>query len=341
MQKFIRVTGIFILSFFGAVFSSGANAGECDKVRSSYAHAACDNARTRSLQNELEIAYYELLASLSDGARTAVIADQREWRTFASLACTKNVKIQSSPYEEEQLYCVEALIWGRKNWLENSWTVDGVQTVPLGVYTSKVDEVNTSIPVTGKYIFSAVLMDGTDVVSIAFNAYAASGYADGLLIPETDLAPVDGEVDSELYVRVIEVTSKRISSIVSANIYYHGAAHGSQYLAYDHFLIEDNRALVAGDIFLGGDWQKALMEITSGAIEQDESLSGDVLDDISDALVMAVEVERWNFTLEGLEIQFQPYEIASFARGLPSVTIGWDKLAGILAPGALEIAVGN
>ncbi len=341
MRKIVQAMGIFILSLFAVSISSGANAGECDKVRSPNAHAVCDNVDLKALQLEMEIAYFNLLTPLTDQARSALKTDQRAWRDFAALACTTNGEVQTTPFEDEQLFCVEETIWGRKELLENDWRVDDVQTFPLGTYTTKVDNVNTFGPPVARYSFSATLIDATDALGIAYNDYAAAGFGNGYLIPETDLGAMSGEVDSDISVRIYEITPRRVSSAVDSFSYYHGAAHGSSYLSYDHYLIEENRGLVASDIFTGEGWQQSFKDITLGAVLADEELARDIWDDISDAVNMSVEVDRWKFTPEGLHIQFQQYELAAYAYGLPSVVIGWDKLSGILAPGALDIAGSN
>ena len=66
-----------------------------------------------------------------------------------------------------------------------------------------------------------------------------------------------------------------------------------------------------------------------------EKLADGMWDDLDDSIAQWVtDPSRWNFVDDGLEVQFQPYEVTAYAAGAPSVTIPWEKLQDDLAASA-------
>jgi len=53
---------------------------------------------------------------------------------------------------------------------------------------------------------------------------------------------------------------------------------------------------------------------------------------------IAIDPLRWDFSEEGLVIQFNIYEVTAYAMGAPTVTIPWGELSGITTERAEEIA---
>jgi hypothetical protein len=47
---------------------------------------------------------------------------------------------------------------------------------------------------------------------------------------------------------------------------------------------------------------------------------------------------RWDFSEEGLVIQFNIYEVTAYAMGAPTLTIPWNDLSAITTNRAEEIA---
>ena len=52
----------------------------------------------------------------------------------------------------------------------------------------------------------------------------------------------------------------------------------------------------------------------------------------------ATDPTHWDFSDEGLIVNFDPYAVASYARGQVSVTIAWTELTDVLADQATDIA---
>jgi hypothetical protein len=108
-------------------------------------------------------------------------------------------------------------------------------------------------------------------------------------------------------------------------------------VTYVHYLRDSNRRLVAGDVFSGNGWQQKLKTIVLAAAKKAEG--GDSLMDDADVVGDSiVDPARWDFSKAGLIVQFEPYEIAPYAAGAPTVTIPWADIAPLLAhdAGVLE-----
>ncbi len=338
MRLTVLRAGAFAIFALGWVFSGSASAAECEDGLAVYGQDICEDAAVNIPYSQMQAAYSKLALSGGDDFENLLARDQKKWLNFMRRACVAPADGSRPDYKGEQPYCISDLLVSRTIWLEYPWKIRGVQFSPLGVYGTKVDTINTIGPPVGKYEFSIMLMDETGELGVEYNKYARAGYGLGALQPLIEMSEMNGEVDSQTFVRIHEVTPERISNVVESILYYHGAAHGSSYLTYEHYLVGEKRGLVAGDIFSGENWQQELQEIVTKAILTDGALREVVWDDFSDALPMTLEPDRWKFTPEGLEVQFQQYELTAYAYGAPSVVLPWKELAGLLAPGALRIA---
>jgi hypothetical protein len=118
----------------------------------------------------------------------------------------------------------------------------------------------------------------------------------------------------------------------------HGAAHGNYSLEYLHFLRSENRELAADDLFAGKDWQKHLADLVLAQLKADRGdLPWEIEQDWLEETV--ADPMRWDLSAGGLTMQFQPYEVASYAEGAVTATIPWDKLTDDLAEGADQLVV--
>ena len=119
----------------------------------------------------------------------------------------------------------------------------------------------------------------------------------------------------------------------STYAYEHGAAHGEFGTVYHHYLRVEKRPLAAADIFGGKGWQEHLRKLVLDAVKLEE---GDgMMDGAADTVrEEAIDPERWDFSPAGLLVQFEPYEVASYAEGAVSVVVPWGALQGDLTDAA-------
>ncbi len=141
----------------------------------------------------------------------------------------------------------------------------------------------------------------------------------------TTIATDDPTSDYDITTKVTNVTSQRISLQSNEYWYRHGAAHGNYFITNRHFLVSEKRLLDASDIFEGDDWQgqlgKLALEAIKAKLGEDYFASSD-----EDVMKIAIDPLRWDFSEEGLIVQFNIYEVTAYALGAPTVTIPWGEL---------------
>ena len=69
-----------------------------------------------------------------------------------------------------------------------------------------------------------------------------------------------------------------------------------------------------------------------------EQLGEDYQGTDEDVAGMAADPERWDFSAEGLIVNFNPYDVAAYAVGPVAVTVPWNAITDLLAEHAMEIA---
>jgi hypothetical protein len=170
---------------------------------------------------------------------------------------------------------------------------------------------------------------------------ARAADATGSLATEGDIA-TDAQSDSTVLIDFDEVVFNRVSLKVSTYWFGHGAAHGDYSLSYLHYRLGSDAPLKAEDLFTGDSWQKTLADLSLAALKQTYNEDDLQLDNGTDIASIVIDPSRWSFANDaGLTIQFQPYEVAAYAMGAPTVVIPWDALSDILAEGADSVRYGT
>ncbi|HEY9010571.1 MAG TPA: DUF3298 domain-containing protein [Devosia sp.] len=304
---------------------------DCAKATTPFEVAICTNPDLSKADEVLAVAYQTAIGGLSKPALAEMQKAQRSWLDYAQRSCTDDARLPKAKYPEEQLSCLQTQISNRARGLEASrmwgglrfYTVDTFEVIP-----DSTAEADAWSKVATREI-STPRIDGTDAEAEAFNAFI------------DDMAPkATGEQDETSDVTIKStidgVTPARISVVVNNWWYGHGAAHGNYDITYLHFLRGDNRPLQASDILDKDGWQEQLGKLALA--ELDETIEGGIWEESrEDAAANAADPSRWNFSFEGLMIQYQPYEVTAYAYGAPVVTIPWAQLTDFLSDRALEI----
>jgi hypothetical protein len=150
------------------------------------------------------------------------------------------------------------------------------------------------------------------------------------------LDATDASADIDTTTNVKSVSDYRIT-LETANYWYgHGAAHGNYGTSYDHFLIGEKRALKADDIFAKDGWEAALGKLVVDKTKAE--LGEDYQGTDADVAGMAADPSRWDFSAEGLIVNFNPYDVAAYAAGPVAVTVPWNDITDLPAEHAMEIA---
>jgi hypothetical protein len=148
----------------------------------------------------------------------------------------------------------------------------------------------------------------------------------------------DRESETSVQTELSLVTPRLWHASVTTNFMGLAAAHPFDTSSNKHFLVAHKRALTSADVFAKQGWPAELARLTLQAIKA--QLSADVTDSDSLSLKelerLAQRPESWRFTARGLVVEFNVYEIASYASGPQEVTLAWSALEPLLNPAFRE-----
>ncbi|MBI4923834.1 MAG: DUF3298 domain-containing protein [Devosia nanyangense] len=315
---------------------------DCGKAATSFEKAICSSPELSQQDEILAQAYATALGGLSKVAAGEVKATQHDWLGYAERICSDDAEPIKGTYTDDQALCLTGSFKGRVRALEASRMQGGYRFYPVGRYLVEKDTEATADDYTkiADKQYETVRIDRDDDIAKAFNAMIEAMRSDHPDLFETGtdkLAGGDVTEDILITTTVDAVTDKRISLVTDNYWFGHGAAHPNYGISYKHFLVDAQRPLYASDIFSGKTWKavlgKLVLDKLQGTLED-----GVWEDSIKDVPDWSADPARWNFSPEGLLVQFQPYEVTYYAAGAPAVTIPWDALSDIMASGAEEIA---
>ena len=331
------------------VVPAAAASFDCSKASTAFEHAICDDPELSKADDILAKSFATAIGGLTAPAAAALRSDQRGWLDFAQRACTDNAQpLRSGRYDEEGTACLRTLVEERGKVLESSRMIGGKRFYPSSSYAVLTDPEEAGNPDSNWKVatheLKLALLDSDDPLADGFNQFVVAE-ADELtplreLAEGGDLSGLEATSDSDVALTVGEVTPIRITLDVGNFWYGHGGAHGNWTSTYLHYYVPENRGLEAGDLFAGEGWQATLLDLAweQLKLEHGEWLQ---LESQEDLAAVVIDPSRWSFESEyGLVIQFQPYEVAAYAYGAPTVTIGWDKFEALLAPSADAVRYG-
>lgn len=326
-----------LLVLVGVLLAGPAMAAsfDCGKARSPFARAVCGNPGLSQADDRMAAAFRAALDGLSEPAATELTSAHEAWAKFAGIACTRDARPATRPYDKDGIACLGTLFQSRTEALGSNGVVGGLRFYYLDRYAAlpDPDPANDGAGVATKTV-STPRLDSSDAEARAFNDFIATGTGDDLDATIADAPqPDDGIEDDDNTLRVTYVDPVRISMTVNTYAYGHGAAHGNYTVSYVHYLRGARRRLEAGDVFAGDGWQDRLRTLALAAVKAQEGEEL-LLDDPASLDDIVVDPRRWDFSGDGLVLQFEPYEIAPYAAGAPTVTIPWTELDGLLAPEA-------
>jgi uncharacterized protein len=334
-----------VLALFALVMivsPAAAASFDCAKAQSPFERAICSSPEVSAQDEILAKAYQTALGGLSADAAGEIKSAQRAWLSYAEHSCSDDAQPISGDYTDDQKQCLAATYRDRIRDLEASRMQGGYRFYPIDRYL--VEKDTQALPEDFSKVadrqFQIVKIDGTDAVATAFNAAIDTIIAETPDIFEpgtTMIAASDGTSDDDTSTKVSAVTNQRISLQTNQYWYGHGAAHGNYFITNLHFLLNERRLLEASDIFEGDGWQEKLGQLALDGIKA--TLGEDYIatsDD--DVKAIAVDPLRWDFSEEGLVIQFNIYEVTAYAMGAPTIAIPWSDLSAITTDRSEEIA---
>lgn len=347
MNRLVLAAAV-LLGGLATMSAAHAASFDCAKATTSMEHAICDHPDLSFEDEVMAQAYASSLGGLSKPAADEVKAAQHSWIGYAERVCSDDAQPIAQQYTDDQAQCLHSTYVNRVKDLESSRMEGGFRFYPIDRYLVERDtdaEDGDFAKVADKH-FHAIRIDRSDDVATAFNAvvegmqagYQRPGEGDRpLLDRKGQLVAGDDTTDIEVSVTVKDVTTQRIT--LSTNEYWfgHGAAHGNYTITYAHFLIDEKRLLEASDIFTGEAWQQTLGKLVLDKLQAmlEDGVWDDAIASIPD---WAADPSRWDFSEQGLLVQFQPYEVTAYAGGAPVVLIPWEDLRPIMTDRAEALA---
>ena len=338
----LRALTLGVMLALAAAGEAQAASFDCNKARTPFAKAICSDPDLSKADDKLAATFKQALDGLTAGARAEVTSAQDGWVQYASVACTDNARPATKPYDEDGRRCLGNLFADRTAQLANSKELGGLRFYYVDRYAALRDTVSgdDTMKVATKSV-STPRIDSSDGEAEAFNRFVEAHAKDFLdpTIADHPKAAEGGEDDAQS-MTVYYADPVRISMQVDTYMYGHGAAHGNYALSYVHILRGQQRPLVASDVFAGGGWREKLQGLALAAVKKQ---MGDnlMLDDESSINDLVVDPARWDFNKDAFVLQFEPYEVAPYAAGAPTVSIPWSELTALLAPGARDLARGE
>lgn len=315
---------------------------DCAKASTSFERAICGSPELSERDEVLAQAYATALGGLSKAAADRVKSDQHDWRGYAERACSDDAQPIAGDYTDDQVQCLNAVFMTRIKGLEASRMLGGYRFYPVTRSRLEPDpdaDTNAYNKLADKQ-YESVRIDRDTDVAAAFNAMAdgiRDDYPDFFVKGGDTIAAGDATEDVTVTVSVKDVAASRIALQVDDYSYGHGAAHGNYAITYRHFLIAQQRPLETSDVFSGEDWRATLGKLVLDKLQAtiEDGVWPESVKDIPD---WAADPKRWDFSDDGLIVQFEPYEVTAYAMGAPTVTISWDDLDSILADGARDLS---
>ena len=322
---------------------------DCAKAGTSFEKAICNSPDLGKQDEVLAQAYATALGGLSADAAAAVKASQHNWLDYAARICSNDAQPIKGEYTADQSTCLGGEFTTRIRELEASKMQGGYRFYPVEKFLIEKDpdaEADSYNKVATKHVLT-VKIDRDDDLAAAFNAMTEQvqqandeqmGEDSHLFDKNGDLATGDTSADIDLTTSVKEVTSSRITLTTDNYWYGHGAAHGNYGTSLAHFLTAEKRPLETSDVFKAKGWEKTFGKLV---IEKAKADLGDEWqgDDTDGSLTKVIaDPTRWDFTDVGLSVLFNPYEVASYARGQVEVVVPWGDLTDLVTDTAQNLS---
>jgi uncharacterized protein YecT (DUF1311 family) len=340
-----------VLPFGTAVLPPAAHAAsfDCGAAATPFEEAICGSDDLSRADEVMAKAFATSTGGLTEENVTLMRSEQRAWLDYARRACTDNAEpLERGSYDDVGIECLLQVFNDRTDALEESRMTGRHRFLVKSLYWALPDPEEADNPDSywkvARHELSFALLDADDPMAERFNAFMmaeADSRSDLLALDggETPDAEPSSDVSTTMVVKDV-AGDKRITLEETSYWYGHGAAHGQSTISFLHYLPEEDRVLEASDIFTGKGWEKRLRSEAWTQLQSQhaEWLQIENPDDIADIVTNPV---RWDLDDDyGLVIQFEPYEVAAYAYGAPTITIPWDKLSDFAAENQQAILYG-
>jgi hypothetical protein len=208
--------------------------------------------------------------------------------------------------------------------------------------TSSTQERETQDPPEIIDLEYPVLAEAPGIVAAPFNQAVQAMVDQQVQSFEANiLPPPDGlETGPNSIYLEYEVRSngpRLLSVYYSYSTYMSGAAHPlpwSQTMTYD---LQTGAMLALADLFQPGtDYLARLSQASIADLQQQGMMEWE-----EGAAPQEINYKSWNVTADGLQITFDPYQVAAYAAGFQTVTLPWDSLSDVLSETYREVLLSS
>ncbi len=157
------------------------------------------------------------------------------------------------------------------------------------------------------------------------------GFKKDFSAPEEQTFGGESTFDSRYQVEF--ATNNLVSIGFIINTYFEGAAHGNYNVIVFNYDLNQGRSLSLADLFKpNSNYLSPISDYAVKALRKQLSPDPDLDWIKSGAGPEEKNYQSWNITLKGLEVTFNPYQVASYAEGPHVVVIPYSVLKNIIDP---------
>lgn len=309
---------------------------DCSMAKLPAERLICNVPVLSTLDKQLSERYRAHLAELSEPAANRLRSGQREWLAYWPRYCANDAgKLHAESAETRR--CAEQEYRARLETLDTQKRIrPDLVAYPVSHYRVMKSEAGLDFVKRAHHTESVLTLD----IDAAPAEQRALAQALNEWLNPARATPgggttEDGEEtlsDTESQVRLADsAASTVLSAVLSFYMFGHGAAHPVSTTGQLHFHLPSRRPLQASDVFLGDSWQVGLTRQVEQALKKALTDNYSV-DQFKLLQEMTTQTEYWRFEKAGLTIQFNPYDVAPYSAGAPSITIPWSSLQEWLNP---------
>lgn len=296
---------------------------DCVNAKTSVEKTICSSSTLSAADAKLATTYKSVLDRLPNAMRAGLRVSQRAWIKSSQSTCAQETTSNAT------LSCLDQNYKDRQRWLELA-VVDAA-----GMRIFRIDRSDTHKSKSEDEPGKVTIFDVTNHIAYPRIENAITpgqkGFNAQIRHMTAEFAnDKDKDTDYDFDYSSIDVSGRLISVDINQSFYPHGAAHPLSASLTFHWLLRENRKLRADDVFnQKTKWTDFLSRYCFEDLSKKQKIELVSIDAVGD---LPTQPWRWQFSGEGLVIHFNPYEVASYAEGMPEVLIPWRDLKPYLLP---------
>ena len=299
---------------------------DCTRAATTREYAVCDNTSLRKLDGEMGKEFSRVHRGVPEPASAAVLADQRAWLAGLDASCTAKPNAQPA-----FITCLTDEYKARLNELTQDKPLDDdhwlITTRAGGDMRPIILTPSPSEQTWNHAIAAQIAHRSADANKELASCRKEATGEGGDTVDNMDVDAWWHIAGANTHIIVTKFTLQE----------YCGGAHPSTTFEDWNWSLDLNRPLAPDDVLISSSgWQSLVIAAATSQLNSDypDTASYRWKDkEFSDGMNQAVSsTNEWQLTRNGLGIQFQQYQIASYVFGMPSVCIPWKDLRPYLNP---------